>query len=260
MSNLVEIRDDGVFVSTQTLAAQEGFPRNKNLLATIRAHLEDFERFGQVAFKTRIANSSHGGGRRVEYALLNEHQTTLLFLHLRNSPKVREIKVTLVAEFYEMAHRLKEIDKEDSLPAPAPQTMLPAQVALETAKAELELARLFKVPESYAVQQIARIVSAQSGIDHTKLLTQAEAMNNVPAEDIMLEPTELGRRYGLSAVQMNKVLQQWGLQVKWGKQWLPTEAGKALCEDHGWIKGNKSGYNLKWRVKEIQKYFEPTTR
>ena len=99
------------------------------------------------------------------------------------------------------------------------------------------------------------MASRASGCDITPLITQATAMNNVPDKDVMLEPTELGKHYGLSGKAMNEKLKELDLQYlhgeNWyGENWLPTEKGtekgKPICERHAWAVNNKSGYNLKW--------------
>ena len=44
-------------------------------------------------------------------------------------------------------------------------------------------------------------------------------MDKVPDKDIMLEPTELGKHYGLSGKAMNKKLAELELQVKANGEW-----------------------------------------
>ncbi len=48
----------------------------------------------------------------------------------------------------------------------------------------------------------------------------------------MLEPTELGREFGIGAVRMNNYL---GFQKK----------GAEFCSRHLWSRAGKSGYNYK---------------
>lgn len=93
-TELLEIDAAGApFVTSWVLAQQDGMPQHKNLLELIRTYLSDFEEFGEVAFETRPRNG--------QTALLNEHQTTLLFTYMRNTELVRKFKVRLVKEFYE---------------------------------------------------------------------------------------------------------------------------------------------------------------
>ena len=131
-------------------------------------------------------------------------------------------------------------------------SLLPADIAKSTFFSMMEIAEYAQIPKSYAMQETAKIVSKESGIDLTKLLTQAAVMTNVPEADIMLEPTELGELFDFSAVKMNKELATLGLQVKEGGKWTATELGRKISQQHAWVSGTKSGYNLKWLAKEIE--------
>jgi hypothetical protein len=83
-------------------------------------------------------------------------------------------------------------------------------------------------------------------------------MNNVTDKDVMLEPTELGKKYGLSGKAMNKRLMELGLQVKTANQWIATPKGEKISERYAstatavaWVVANKSGYNLKWNWQSV---------
>lgn len=80
--------------------------QHKNMLALIRRYLTDLSGFGPLAFETRLAKTPQGGGRPVEFAMLNERQATLLLAFMRNSPKVIEFKIALVKEFFRMHDEL----------------------------------------------------------------------------------------------------------------------------------------------------------
>jgi hypothetical protein len=111
-------------------------------------------------------------------------------------------------------------------------------------KSLYEIAQLVKVPESFALQECAKMATRASGCNITPLITQAAGMNKVPNKDVMLEPTELGTHYGLSGKAMNKRLMELGLQVKTANQWIATPKGEKISERHAWVVVNKSGYNL----------------
>ena len=156
---------------------------------------------------------------------------------------------------YDVNARMKIIkrwQKLESQPQPVQKLeYTPAQRALVDAKALFELSGLFKVNPSFAIQEIAKMVTRSSGMDITCLLTQSEDMNNVPDKDVMLEPTELGAHFGLKAKDMNIQLMNLGLQVKSGKQWIATPSGERISERHAWVVDKKSGYNLKWNWQAV---------
>lgn len=156
---------------------------------------------------------------------------------------------------YDAVSRMRIIKRWQELEgkqAPALPPMTPSQIGKQCILDMLDVAELFGAPKSYAIQVAASEAVRQTGMPWDRLLTQAAAMTNVPHEDVMLEPTELGKLFDLSAIAMNRQLATLGLQVKEGGEWRPTEEGAGLCQRHAWVSGSKSGYNLKWRAKDIE--------
>lgn len=169
----------------------------------------------------------------------------------------RDASICLVTG-YDVTSRMKIIKRWQELEArlyrpSQDQPKLPVEIGEATVLGMLRVAEMCGVPKSYAIQVSAAEATRQSGMPWDLLLTQAAAMNNVPQEDIMLEPTELGRLFDLSAVAMNKRLAEMGLQVKEGGEWVPTQEGLTLSSKHAWVRGSKSGYNLKWKAVEIER-------
>lgn len=132
--------------------------------------------------------------------------------------------------------------------------LLPAEVAESTFAAMLSIAKIAGVPESYAIFEAGEIAGQQSGLNLTPMLLHSPAMNDVPDSDVMLEPTELGQLFDLTAAEMNNKLAAFGLQKKVGGKWAATDSGKELCAIHQWKSplSSKSGYNLKWKAAEIE--------
>lgn len=83
--------------------------QHKSVIQLVRSYKSDFSEFGLVTFEMgnsafEMGNSEYRQstrGRYTEYATLNEQQATLLLTYMRNSPKVREFKKTLVKAFFE---------------------------------------------------------------------------------------------------------------------------------------------------------------
>ena len=117
MNSLVTILN-GTPVTT-TLAIAEGTQvQHKNVLELLRTYLDDLKEFGSVAFETRPREAGKHGGGDVEYATLNEQQSTLLLTYMRNSDIVRGFKKRLVKAFWEMVNR-PQIDPMQVLNDPA---------------------------------------------------------------------------------------------------------------------------------------------
>lgn len=85
--------------------------QHASIIKLVRRHLADFESFGPIRFEIRLANTRQGGGRPIEFAMLNEQQGTLLLAFMRNTPKVIEFKIALVKEFYRMQGEIQNRDK-----------------------------------------------------------------------------------------------------------------------------------------------------
>jgi phage regulator Rha-like protein len=93
--------------STEIIASGVGV-QHKSVLELIRRYSGDFEQFGPLAFETRKGKPlPHGGfAKATTFAMLNEHQATLLLTFMRNSTKVVDFKIRLVKEFFRMRDEL----------------------------------------------------------------------------------------------------------------------------------------------------------
>ena len=140
------------------------------------------------------------------------------------------------------------IQCEKDLTTP-PQIMTPSALLKE----ELTIFELLEVPKHLAQIESIKQVKKISGVDLSYAILLAPAQNEIKAEDVMLEPTELGKQFNLSGVKMNKRLRSLDLQYKSGNDWKPTEEGEKISSRHSWSAGNKSGYNLKWNLAEIKR-------
>lgn len=103
---LISVIDGEPRVSTQTIADRTG-NGHRGVIQLVRSNLADLEQFGRVAFEIAPFETA-GGVQRREVAQLNEQQGTLLITFLRNTDEVRELKVALVREFYEMKRALAD--------------------------------------------------------------------------------------------------------------------------------------------------------
>lgn len=130
-------------------------------------------------------------------------------------------------------------------------TLIPDQAAVSKLETHLKAFELLGAPLHYAQIEAVKYVRNTTGVDYSIALTYAPAQNAIPPEEVMLEPTELGKRHGISAIALNRLLADHGYQKKGEKGWETTELGNAYCEKHSWSKRSKSGYNLKWRAELV---------
>jgi hypothetical protein len=116
---------------------------------------------------------------------------------------------------------------------------------------------MFNAPQHLVAFETAKHVYNVGGPDMRDVMPQLPCCQNIPDDQQFLEPTELGKKFGISAIKMNKQLMAFGLQMKNDmNEWIPTDDGKDCCVKHAWQKGGKSGYNLKWNLVEVKKRIE----
>ena len=113
------------------------------------------------------------------------------------------------------------------------------------------LADFFGAPRSVMLVEAAKDLRT-NGIETGQYLIESPEMDNIPDEDIYLEPTELGKHFGMSAQDMNLALSNMALQAKINNQWQATDRAQGMCINHQWTVGSKSGYNLKWNLAKVR--------
>ena len=188
------------------------------------------------------SKEGRGGHNAIEYFITIDMAKELAMVERTDKGKeARQYFIAIEKQYRNVALAMQQ------------QGLSPAQRAANDVEALYRIVDLFKINPSYATQKVAVLASRSSGFDVTELLTQSEHMNNVPDEHVMLEPTELGKALGYSAREMNIKLSELGLQVKAaGGQWIATPEGEQISERHAWASGNKSGYNLKWKLSAVR--------
>ena len=88
-------------VTTSLIIANGVKTEHHSVITLIRKHTKSLQEFGTVEFQIRKS-----GGRPLEFAILNEEQTTFLITCMRNTEIVIEFKIKLVKEFYKMKKTL----------------------------------------------------------------------------------------------------------------------------------------------------------
>lgn len=98
---------DGEARASTIVIARGVEQQHASIIKLLRNHIQDFEAFGHVDFKSEVVNRRQGGGSLREYAMLNEHQASLLIAFMRNGPRVVAFKVALIREFFRMRDELQ---------------------------------------------------------------------------------------------------------------------------------------------------------
>lgn len=102
MSNNIVHQFEGELRVASDAIAEHTENEHRAVLQLISTYTPELEAFGQVAFEMRAGYNN----AQVRVAQLTEQQATLLITYMRNSGPVREFKLRLVKEFYEMRQAL----------------------------------------------------------------------------------------------------------------------------------------------------------
>ena len=182
-------------------------------------------------------------GGAQEQTIINESGLYSLILTSRK-PAAKAFKKWVTSEV------LPSIRKTGSYLA---DNTFPTTAARKTAEDSLAMASLLGVPTHLAQIEAIKHARLSTGVDFSYLLHHAPAQNSVADDEVMLEPTELGKHLGLSAVAVNRKLEAVGLQTRdHAGCWQPTAKGAPISFRHSWTSKGKSGYNLKWKLQAVK--------
>ncbi|SPF51207.1 putative SPBc2 prophage-derived antirepressor protein YoqD [Candidatus Desulfosporosinus infrequens] len=241
MNKLQVINQDGVYVIDSRDAAEMTDVRHSDLLAkiaTYETHLTNGE-FRSLDFFIPSTYIDAKGESRPCYLLTRKGCD--MVANKMTGEKGVLFTATYVTKFEEM---------EKTLTAPKQKrTSSRVRPAIKDAFDTAEYLKE-KLGISIGIAQAAciRAVETNSGLnlqDIAKCLPAAEH------ETGYLNPTEVGKRLGISAVNANKALLAKGLleqqvDAKGNKDWRITEAGKPYGEEFPYVKNGHSGYQIRW--------------
>lgn len=197
--NLPEIRTPivsrnaaGELITTSLAIATGTKVQHKNVIELVRRYKADIEVFGLVTFLTEARSVGHGGGDSV-YAVLNEHQSTLVIAYMRNSEIVRKFKVDLVRSFYEMRAALQAVQPARIVAPTTLRDALLLALAQEEKIERLEVKQAADAPKvafAETIRALDGVCSIESiaktlGIGRNKLFKRLKAdkvlmQNNLP--------------------------------------------------------------------------------
>lgn len=89
---------------------------HKAVMALVDRYQERLQSFGQLPFKKEVGDRAQGGGNAERFALLNEDQAFCLVALSRNTDRVVDLKVKMVAAFGD-ARRAAEVREAEYLPS-----------------------------------------------------------------------------------------------------------------------------------------------
>ena len=209
---------------TTSLAIAEGMKiEHRAVIQLIRTYVADLAEFGLLAFEMRPRPAGQHGGADVEYAVLNQEQSTLIMTYMKNTEIARSFKKRLVKAFFTLARQVTgsflSVSSLQNFRAPVEATIVFDAFHSLALKVGLE--------GNQAVLSANMATRAATGIDPLQLLgaTHLQAGN----QNRHYTPTELGTRFNMTGREFNIALEAAGLQTRHGKQWMPTIKGRAYA-------------------------------
>lgn len=218
---------------------------HKNIMRDIREEIESIEEiedglksepiffFGKYTDSANRIKSCYEFGR-----------TGAMQIALRYDAKVR-FKVIKKLEELEQANISAKQDPSGSMP----------EWEQEGYAVERFLKNM-KTPEHIIPVEMTKRVYKVGGPDLREVVGSLPCSQDIKEKEVMLEPTELGKVFEISAQAMNKKIAALGLQTKETGSWEPTDKGAGICTRHSWTKEGKSGYNYKWNKSKIEELIQ----
>ena len=116
----------------------------------------------------------------------------------------------------------------------------PMQQAHGIVSDHVAMGDLFGVPKSISLVEGAQQAMRELPVDLTPYLLNSPHMDDIPNENVFLEPTELANFLGIAVRKMNPMIASFGLQKKLSNGgWQPTEEAMSLAFAKG-ISGSRA--------------------
>jgi len=241
MIQLIE-RNDRFYASSRDIAEKFG-KEHHNVLKAFDA-LQVPDNFRLVNFEETKCADSQGIERRL--VLMTRNGFTILAMGFTGIKAIKW-KILYLETFEKMEAKLRE-------PKQVAPVLGEALYILEGFK---QLALVYDIPKHIYLTEATKQIERELGLDLNPMLLASPVMDEIPEEDVYLEPTELAKELGFeTGADLNNFLNQNGLQEKVGKQWNPTFEAAGMCYKHAWKTEFKTGYNLKWNVEKVRELLE----
>lgn len=224
--------------------------RHDDVLKAIRHLLDNEEVIGLGYFAESYYINSQN--KEQPCYLMNRDGFMLLTMGFTGD-KALKVKLGFIEAFNKMEAELLK-----------PKQQVPTQPQLPSKEeAILRAAMMFgeiaETPKHILLTGVVKEIRRQTGTDLSFALEGAKALEDIKKEEMMLEPTELGRMFkeelgqfgfthGNTGINANNFLAYKGVQSKNNGFWSANEGFEQYTFRNPWNSKTKEGYNLKWNI------------
>lgn len=198
MSDIILSAQNGQAVVSSLDIAEKFEKRHDHVMRDTEDIMKGLPKNGDTPmfFKTEYVHPQNG--QTYPMYLMNRDGFTLLVMGFNKSAKAMEWKLKYIQAFNEMEKKL-------TTPEPEPP--------------ELALSKALVMAQGIIAREQER--SKQLEKENAKLKPAAEYAHNMLLSDETLTVTQIALNFGMTANKLNKLLEEWGIQKKVNKQWIP---------------------------------------
>ena len=278
VTSFIEEIDGQLVVSHHVIAIQTQVSE-ENVSRLIRKHRDSLEKFGVLGFEIRAVSETklkeNPDAKPTKIYYLNEQQATLLLTFMRNNEIVIEFKVRLVEDFFKMREALKSqkvvsvqevdpIEKRVQLIEQSERLYFSFKRVFEdigiTEKTELAITSNRAVKNETEIDFIA--LSGKNGLEvEEKFFTVTELCELIRESDNFSDEIKLSvstkNNLKPQPINLNKILESHGFQIKVDKQWKTTKTGEKFAKlvQNKSTSSTKNIFHLNWKIEVLEEIF-----
>lgn len=244
MTNLVEIQNNQVVVSSRQVA--NNFHKNhRDVLKAIYNLLnsEGMRNFSQTPLFYESSYVNEQNGQSYPMYLMNRDGFSLLVMGFTGK-RALEWKIKYIEAFNAMEKQLKE--QSNQLP-PVQPTINPQLTCTLAASDAIAMGQMFintfHAEEGIAYAKAFDAVGKMKGMDFTPMMCLLPSPTKAVS---YLNPTAIGKQLKKSAIAVNKILEEKGLQTKENGEWRLTDEGAKYGSEKPYTRNGHSGWQILW--------------
>ena len=239
MTNLVEVQNNQVVVSSRQVA--NNFHKNhRDILESIRGLIQSAEKSADWFLETVYTDDKN---RTYPMYLMNRDGFSLLVMGFTGK-RALEWKIKYIEAFNAMEKQLKE--QSNQLP-PVQPTINPQLTCTLAASDAIAMGQMFintfHAEEGIAYAKAFDAVGKMKGMDFTPMMCLLPSPTKAVS---YLNPTAIGKQLKKSAIAINKILEEKGLQTKENGEWRLTDEGAKYGSEKPYTRNGHSGWQILW--------------